>query len=136
MTPPEPTSELERALAGRPIGGLPGNFRARVLLAVVGELAAQKRSERYALAGLAAAVLLWLNLSVTAVTATYAPLPERPAALDPAATAEQIRHVLPEMPRRDALACAIALRGGAGLVHSGPVPARAAFPRGQSLQGD
>ena len=125
----DPT-ELERALAGRPGREPPPAFRARVMGAVSRELGADRRRERWAFAArVAAAALLWLNLSLSATIVAAPPLPAAPNGRAAAEAAEQLRRLLPEMPREQALAYAAMLRAGSGvLTHPTATPLRP--PRG------
>jgi len=121
---PPDLERLQRDLARRPSGDPPPELRRRVLAAVLAELGAPPAGARWTFAAeTAAAVLLWINLSISA-TATTNGAPPRPPGATTAAVAEQIRRALPDLPPREALAYARLLRAGANLL-----PARAALPR-------
>ena len=128
-TPPRhPDLEgLERKLRERPRAPVSADLRQRVLEAVKVELKAtaappDRGSSRGTngwwtfVAAAAATVFLWFNLSWSAACATASSLqlPAEPSSTD--AVAEEIRELLPEVSRRDALCYAVTLRAGARLV--------------------
>ena len=124
--PPLPPDlrQLQRDLARRPSGDPPPELRQRVLAAVLAELGAPPAGARWAFAArTAAAVLLWINVSISATARTNG-APLRPPGAPTAAVAQQIRRALPDLPPREALAYARVLRAGADLP-----PACAAWPR-------
>jgi hypothetical protein len=126
---PPDLRQLQRDLARRPLPDPPAALRRRVLARALAELRARPSSARWAFAAkTAAAVLLWINLSISA-TATTNGAPPRPPGATTAAVAEQIRRALPDLPPRDALACARLLRAGANLPPFCALPHRPGTPR-------
>jgi len=133
--PPE-LERLERDLAERPSPAPSSELRDRVMRSVEAELepdqtgSANGRSNgwwAFAVA-MAATVLVWLNLSLSAAHATSYSLhlAAGPQAVDLAA--RQIHDLLPELSRRDARRYAAVLQAGSNLVGS---PDLAAGPRKQ-----
>ncbi len=133
--PPE-LERLERDLVERPSPAPSGELRDRVLRGVEAELgpdqtgSANGRSNgwwTFAVA-MAATVLVWLNLSLSAAHATSygLHLAAEPQSVDLAA--RQIRDLLPEISRRDAQRYAAVLQAGSNLIGS---PDLAAGPRMQ-----
>ncbi len=127
---PSELGRLERELAERPRPAVPPALRRRVLAAVPVELRRQQRRARWAFAAqVAAAALLWLNLSLSATTATQGAPRRRGDPRAVRATAREIRRLLPGLSPREALACATALRAGTDLRGCPPPPARPLVPR-------
>ena len=107
---------LERELAERAREGPSAALRARVIGGVRTELRRQRRQAGWGFAvAAAAAALVWINLSLTATRATdYRLGPgERSAAID--SLASQIRELLPEVSRREAVRQAVLLESGSKL---------------------
>ena len=154
--PPE-LDRLERDLAERLCPGPSTELRDRVIRTVEGELGhaglppaglrraglpSTRASGWLAFAvSTAAAVLIWVNLSLSAAQATSYDLriPAEPHSLD--ATARQIRELVPEMSKQEARRHAVLLHGGADLVDCPSVAAprrkdrastwMALFPQGE-----
>ena len=107
---------LERELAERPWEEPSAALRARVIGGARTELGRQRRQAGWAYAvAAAAAALVWINLSLTATRATdYRLAPGEPdAAVD--ALACQIRELLPEVSRQEAVRQAVLLESGSKL---------------------
>ena len=128
MTPdplPPDLLALERELAARPQPGPSAELRARVLMAARRELTmprpnpARRDFGRFA-AATAAAALLAINLSASLANNTDWHL--RAPADGPAAAADRIRELAPDLPEREARRQALLLRAAAGLA-AAPVPA-------------
>ncbi|MBI3829071.1 MAG: hypothetical protein HY291_06125 [Planctomycetes bacterium] len=126
--------DLEQRLADRAGPGLPSELRAKVL-AEVRAACAKPRSSRIEqigrigfgrfVAATAAAVVLWLNLAMSA--AEYSPWPA--AAMGPAqgqATSEDLRALLPELDEPTARVWAWRMRTGCRLVPAPRVPPQGA----------
>jgi len=120
---PDDFSELEARVAGRRGTGvgLPAPLRERVLLAVNAELKPSKSPYWFA-AGLAASVLVGLNLSIISASATRFMHIEPAPATEVAATVALIRQVAPELPAADAQRLA-AMEISASLPINAGVPA-------------
>jgi len=109
--------ELERALAGRPLPGPSAHLREKVLGDVRRRLPPERVRSRWRFAvAAAAAVLVWLNLSLVATRTTDCGL--RPAG--PGESIEtacrQIEQLLPELSPEQSRRQAILLRAGSALV--------------------
>jgi hypothetical protein len=122
MGPPElppDLAELERLLSRRRRPAPPADLRQRVLAAVrrasAGEVAGFWRFA----AGVAAAALLAINLSMSAAGNTDWHLAGEPAP-DCAASADRIHEVLPELSEREARRQAVLLRARCYLTPGAP----------------
>jgi hypothetical protein len=105
--------QLERDLAHRPLPGAPAVLRQRIL----DDLGSRRRTERARdrwqfAAAVAAAALLWLNLSMSATQATdFGFRPAGPSdSIEP--TARQIGRLVPEFSADEARRQAVLLRAG------------------------
>ncbi|MCY3023922.1 MAG: hypothetical protein NTW87_33505 [Planctomycetota bacterium] len=111
---------LEAILASRPGPDAGGAVRARILAAVHRELAAKERRTRWSFwrfaAGLAALVLLGLNLSSSAVHDTEFSVGRTAGAQDDQAAVAQIRDLLPGCSEEEARRHVLLLRARARLV--------------------
>jgi hypothetical protein len=127
--PPE-LEQLERDLADRPRLDPPAELRERVIDGVRAEL--QRNGARNGwtfAAAVAAAALVWANLSLSATLGTdYSP---QPGSLRPPVdeVAEQIQQLLPELSQREALRQAVLLQARSDLllyphVSAGPAASR------------
>lgn len=136
--PPE-LERIERDLAERSTPAAPSDLRDGVMRCVEAELAAVRPEETESANGrpngwwafasaMAATVLVWLNLSLSAAHATSygLHLAAEPGSADRAA--RQIRDLLPEISRRDAQRYGAVLQAGSNLVEA---PDVAAGPHGQ-----
>jgi hypothetical protein len=118
---PEELQRLERVLKERPHEGPSAPLRGRVM-AGVQVRRQQSASGWWMAAGVAAAVLIWLNVSLSATNATEGPLPPR-ATHDPLEqVARQIQHLVPDLPHEEALRQAALYRSGSALVLCPDVP--------------
>ena len=117
--PPE-LRDVEDALAARPAPGAGGEVRARVLAAVSRELAAragQRRAGLWRFAATAAAlVLLWLNLSLSAVNGMEFALRLGNGQVDERAVLAQVSAVVPECTAQEVRRHVLLLRARAHLV--------------------
>jgi hypothetical protein len=124
--PPE-LRALDAQLAGRPKPDLPAALRARVLEAVRAELAREPRVERISFwrfaAGMAAAALLWINLSMSAANDTVWHWNGAKTRIVDAAALQQIQEVMPECSETEARARLLLLCAGELLVAT-PRPLR------------
>jgi len=105
--------ELERDLAGRPRAEPSADLRERVIEGVQAELRRRKARNGWAFAAaVAAAALVWINLSLSATLGTdYGPRRVRPRPpVD--RMAQQIQQLLPELSDCEALRQAVLLEAG------------------------
>ena len=125
---PEPSAELRDRVMRQVRAELAPAESGRAELARAGRLEAesarrqkQKNGWLAFAAGMAATVLLWMNLSLSAAHATSSNLqmPAGPRSVD--ATARQIRELLPEMSPQDARRHAVILQSGSDLVRCASV---------------
>ena len=113
---PAELEELERRLSSYPRLAPTAELRARVLDGVRLKLRCRRKRARWSFVAIAVgAVLLWMNLSLSATRATdYRLLPrDPPAAVD--ALAAEIRQLTPEVSLREARRQAVLLRAGLNL---------------------
>jgi len=113
---PEELERIEQELIDRPSLRPPDDLRERVSDAVRAELQRKRPGDRWAFAAaVAAAVVVWINLSLSATQATDCRLSwgDRPLAVE--AAARQIRELLPEVSDREAMRQAILLQSGSNL---------------------
>ena len=114
--PPE-LQQLERELAGRPHPEPSADMRQRVIGRLRGELRGNGLRNGWTFAaGVAATVLVWANLSLSATLATDYGLPTDSPRPPVGAVAEQIQQLLPELSQREALRQALLLQAGSDLV--------------------
>jgi len=103
---PAELREIEAALAARPMPEIGGATRARVLAGVRGELAIKARTERWSglrfAAAVAALVLLWLNLSISAVNCTEFRLSPSESQFDEQTALAQIKDLIPDCTAEEA----------------------------------
>ena len=121
---PTDLRQLERELAGRPRPGPPAELRRRVIDGARVELRRNGSRNGWPLAAaVAAAVVVWINLSMSATLGTdYGPGPD--TAGPPAGkVAAQIRQLLPELSENDALLQAVLLQSRSDLTLHPSVPA-------------
>lgn len=124
---PSELERLERELARRPRPEPSAGLRDRVMRAVEAELgraepcrAEPPRMRAHGWLGFAVAaaatVLIWMNLSMSAASATRYEMsvPAEPHTMDE--TARQLRDLLPEISEQEARRYAVILRGGAELI--------------------
>jgi hypothetical protein len=114
--PPE-LQGLEQRLAARPRPQPSSRLKEQVLGSLRSELRRSQGGARWAFAvAVAATVLLWLNLSLSATQATDfgLRLDGRRQPVEPIAA--EIRQLLPDLPPHEALRQAVLLRAGAGVV--------------------
>jgi hypothetical protein len=139
--PPE-LQDIERDLMGRERVQAPPGFRERLAHRIGEELRRERARGLLAFAaGLAAAVVLCLNFSMTAAGSIEFELQVADGRPPVQALARQIQEAVPDLPPREALRQAILLSERAGLpgspgaVGPGPrIPWR--FPRGQDAHGN
>lgn len=115
MLPPE-LEQLERDLIGRPRPVAPADLQRRVINVVRDELGKERIRAWWGFAAaMAASILLWLNLSLSATSATDYQLrvgvEQRPVQV----LAEQIRQLVPEISEREVLRHALLLQAGSTL---------------------
>ena len=113
---PPDLHELERDLAGRPRPVPPAALRQRVIGCVRAELRRNGSRNGWTFAaGVAAAVLVWVNLSLSATLATdFGPQPDRPRRPVEKVAAE-IQRLLPGLSDEEARRQAILLQAGSDL---------------------
>jgi hypothetical protein len=116
--------DLEDLLRRRVLPVPPPMLRTRVLSGVHGELRREQwRSRASFAAALAAAALLWINLSSSASLATVPWVPTSACWESSCVTAAQIRELLPEATPEEAARYAMVLRAGSQIPQC-PWPAR------------
>lgn len=127
--PPE-LEQLERDLADRPRLDPPAELRQRVIGGVRAELRRDGPRNGWAFAAaVAAVVLVWLNLSLSATLATDCGPPPHTPAREVGKVAEQIQKLLPELSQREALRQAVLLQAGSSQPWCPSVPVGPAAPR-------
>jgi hypothetical protein len=117
MQLPSDLEQLERDLAERWLPAASSNLRERVLTDLRTRLRAERSRSRWQFAlAVAATVLLWMNLSMSATQATdFGFHPGEPAE-SVETIAKQIEQLVPELSPEDARREAILLRAGASLI--------------------
>jgi hypothetical protein len=128
-TLPPGLAALERELSGASGADPPADLRRRVLTAVGEELAARPRRPWRVAFAAAAAVLLWVNLSMSVTSNVGWP---RDAAIEGdrlEETARQIRDLVPGLPEGEVYRQALLARAGPRLA-----PAPAPLPSPHRLQ--
>ena len=127
---PADLQQLERDLAGRPRPDPPAELRQRVIQGVRAELQGNGSGNRWTFAaGVAAAVVVWVNLSMSATLATdYGSRPTSPR-LQVDKLAEQIQQLLPELSEHEALRQAGLMQAGSQLSRYPMLPTGPAAPR-------
>ena len=119
---PAELEQLELALFRRPLPGPSDGFRERVVSSVNVQLRQASRESGWGwVAALAAGVVLWMNLSMSATLATDFGLEGRSRGPSIEELAEEIRTVFPEISEEEAVLHAISVRAAADLVPH-PVP--------------
>ena len=128
---------LERLLADRPMPDTPAALRGRVLGGIRVELCRNRLHDRWKFtAAMAATVVLWINLSLSATQATdYGLQLGSPQPLG-RAVAEEIQEVLPELPPREVLRQSMLLQAGSKLAWSTDLPVHAALRERLGAAGD
>jgi hypothetical protein len=120
--PPE-LQRLEQELADCPGPAPPAELRQRVMEGVRAELRGRSLRNGWPFAAaVAAAALLWMNLSLSATLATDYNTRPYTSAPPVKEVAEQIQKLLPELSEREALRQAIFLKAGSHLDHYLSVP--------------
>jgi hypothetical protein len=134
---PRDLHRLERDLAARPRSDPPVELRRRVMADVRAELRGRGLRNGWPFAAaVAAAALLWINLSLSATLATdYS---KRPYSSAPPVkeVAQQIQKLLPELSEREALRQAILLKAGSDLGRYPSVPVRLGAQDRQGILND
>ncbi len=127
---PAELQQLERELAGRPRPVPPAELRRRVIDGARAELRRNGSRNGWTFAAaVAAAVVVWINLSMSATLGTdYGPGPDT-AGPPVDKVAAQIRQLLPELSQRDALRQAVLLQARSDLTLYPSVPAGSASSR-------
>lgn len=119
MDLPPDLKALEDALAGRPRPNLPSALHDRVMHSVSDELALKPRSKRGSLwrfaAGVAAASLLWINLSMSAANNTVWRWDQTASAEPDSAAVAEVQELLPGCTESEARAHLLLLRARAQL---------------------
>jgi len=110
-------SDLEQALAQRPVLAPPDSFRGRVL-AAMGRETRRGQRRRWLAAGVAA-VVLWINFSMSAAQLTPWQLTSSPLPQDAAAFTDRMRAAAPDLPPREARRQALI---AAARAHLAPAP--------------
>ncbi|HVC98942.1 MAG TPA: hypothetical protein VND64_35080 [Pirellulales bacterium] len=129
MGPNSEPDELEQALAARPRADPSAELRRRVRMLVRGELRRPTLLGGWSFAAeLAAAMLLWINLSWSATGETACNLATPPDADSWAMFAQQIEQVAPELSPREVRRQALVLSAGANLT-SAALASPLAIPR-------
>ncbi|MGD0091617.1 MAG: hypothetical protein ABSE73_17000 [Planctomycetota bacterium] len=123
--PPE-LREIESALAAQPLPEAGSAARGKILAAVGAELALKARARqqswwRFA-AALAALVLLWLNLSMSAVNCTEIRFSPEEKDGDERAALAQIQDLIPDCTVKEAQRQLLLLRARTRLVSAPPLP--------------
>ena len=113
---PGDLQRLERRLARRPREGPPAALHGRVMAGVEAALRRQPSGGWQMLAAAAAAVVLWLNLSLSATNATDGPLRARGTREPVERIARQIEQLLPDLPREEARRYAVLYQSGSELI--------------------
>lgn len=122
--PPE-LQQLERDLTARPLPEPPADLRRRVIGQVRAGVRQERSAARWAFAAaLAAAVLVWVNLSLSATQATDYGMRLGGQGPPIGMAARQIQRLLPGISRREALRQATLLQAGSNLVACPDFPAR------------
>ena len=125
---------LERDLAVRPRLEPSAEWQQWLMHSVRSELRRAQSNTRWAFAlAVAATVLVWLNLSLSATQATdcgFAPIELKESI---AAVAQEIRQLLPELSAEEAMRQAILLRAGSSIL---PCPRLPAGAVGHGLMGN
>ncbi len=120
MEPTELPAELERLeleLSRRPRPGPSDGFRERVVASVDVQLRRESQQSGWGwVAALAAGVVLWMNLSMSATLATDFGLEDASPGRPIEELAAEIRTVLPEITEEEALLHAISAQAAADLV--------------------
>lgn len=110
--PPE-LERLERLLAARELPRASQQAKERLLCSVRAELRRSQARSRWAFAvAMAATVLVWLNLSLSATQATDCGLELDGRRQSVENGAQQIRQLLPDLTPREAMRQAVLLRAG------------------------
>lgn len=113
---PSELQQLERDLAKRSLLAATAGLRQRVLDDVRSRLRAERLRDRWQFAAaVAAAALLWMNLSMSATQATDFDLRPQWPVESSAAIAQQIRQLVPECSPEEVRRQAILLRAGANM---------------------
>jgi hypothetical protein len=113
---PSELQRLERDLANRSLSAASIGLRQRVLDDARSRLRAERSRDRWqSAATVAAAALLWLNLSMSATQATDFDLRPKWPAESTGAIAEQVRQLAPEISPEEAWRQAILLRARANV---------------------
>ena len=113
---PPDLQELERDLAGRPRPVPPAALRQRVIGGVRAELRRNGSRNGWTFAaGLAAAVVVWVNLSLSATLATGFGSKRGGTGPPVEKVAEQIQQLLPELSDEEARRQAVLLQAGSDL---------------------
>ena len=114
---PAELEALQRELRERQPTHLPADLRGRVIGGVRAELARERSRGQWTFAAaVAAAAVIWINLSISATQSTDFGLDFRGEPPSVETVAEQIQRTLPEISRREALRQAVLLRAGSQLV--------------------